>query len=496
MKRLLASLLLASLVCSSGPFFALAQALPITTDPSTQGFNPNAVLDDADLFELGDWDADDIHRFLVSKKSALATLNLTDIDGVVKRPADIVWRVAGSYKLNPKYLLALLQKEQSLVEDSSPTQRQLDWAMGFGVCDSCSMNDPAIQAYKGFANQTEYAAKQHRERYLFQLLTRGATISGHAPGRVSLIDRVQITPVNQATAMLYTYTPHIHGNLLLWQIWRRWFGRVLPDGTVVASKEHPEQRALIRRGERRALSSSVFLSLGISPEKIVLLSDAELAPYPEGDALRFPNFSLVELPDGTRYLLTGEQKRLIVSPKAFRALGFQEDEVLPAAPTDLHEYEDGPDLSEKSRYPTGLLIKDKKGDYWYVEDGIRHPIPHPAFLKLYFRGRPARTLSIKEAQSYPIGAPYRLRDGELVRSTNDPAVYVIDQGQRRAIPSEEIFLGLGYAWKNVLTLPEAVLDDYAEGEPLEPAWQPTSLMNGVVPPETEAISTPTSSPSL
>ncbi len=495
MKRVLAAMLIACLVSPSGASFVRAQEA-LSAPPTPAGFNPNLVLDDSDLFDLGDWDAEDIQRFLAAKRSALATRTLTDIDGIEKRPADIVWRVAGSYRLNPKYLLALMQKEQSLIEDASPTQRQLDWAMGFGVCDSCAMDDPAIQAYKGFANQVEYAAKQHRERYLFQLLSRGTTVSGHAPGRTSLIDRVPVTPINQATAMLYTYTPHIHGNLLLWQIWRRWFSRALPDGTLVASKEHPQQRYLIRRGERRPLSPAVFLSLANGTDKVASLSASDLAAYPEGEPLRFPNFSLVELPTGARYLLSGEQKRLIVSAKAFRTLGFQEDEVMPAAPEDLASYTDGPDLSEQSRYPTGLLAKDKKGAYWYIEDGVRHPIPHPALLKLYFRGRPAKTLSAAEAQSYPVGEPYRLRDGELVRSATHPAVYAIDQGQRRAIPNEEVFVSLGYAWKNVLTLPEALLADYPEGEPLEPAWHPTSLASDVTPLSPEAVPTPTSSPSL
>ncbi len=495
MKRALAAMLIASLVGSSSPSFAYAQEAPPSA-PTAPGFNPNLVLDDSDLFDLGDWDAEDIQRFLVAKRSALATRTLPDIDGIERRAADIVWRVAGSYRLNPKYLLALMQKEQSLIEDASPTQRQLDWAMGFGVCDSCAMDDPAIQAYKGFANQVEYAAKQHRERYLFQLLSRGTTVGGHAPGRVSVIDRVPVTPVNQATAMLYTYTPHIHGNLLLWQIWRRWFSRALPDGTLVASKENPERRYLIRRGERRPLSQAVFLSLTNGTDKTVALSESDLAAYPEGEPLRFPNFSLVELPTGARYLLSGEQKRLIVSTKAFRTLGFQEDEVMPATAEDLAGYADGPDLSEKSRHPTGLLAKDKKGAYWYVEEGVRHPIPHPALLKLYFRGRPAKALSATEAQGYAIGEPYRLRDGELVRSATNPAVYAIDQGQRRAIPSEEVFLSLGYAWKNVLTLPEALLADYPEGEPLEPAWHPTSLASDVAGQVPDVISTQTSSPSL
>ncbi|MEN9378840.1 MAG: hypothetical protein RJB15_518, partial [Pseudomonadota bacterium] len=51
-----------------------------------------------------------------------------------------------------------LQKEQSLVTDDTPTQKQLDWAAGYGVCDACSMNDPSLQRFRGFAIQTRRAA--------------------------------------------------------------------------------------------------------------------------------------------------------------------------------------------------------------------------------------------------------------------------------------------------------------------------------------------------
>lgn len=456
---------------TSLPHPTIAQTALIPPEMLAQGFNPNAILDDRDLFELGDWNVDRIQRFLTSKQSALATMQITDIDGVLKRPADIVWRVAGSYKLNPKYLLAVMQKEQSLVEDTTLTSRQLDWAMGFGVCDSCGMNDPAIQAYKGFANQLEYAAKQHRERYLFQLLGRGTTVSGQAPGKTTLIDNIPITPANQATAMLYTYTPHLHGNENLWLIWRRWFARSLPDGTIVANTLHPEERYLIRDGERRPLSPAVYASLVSTPDKVLSLSEADLGPYPEGEALTFPNFSLVENASGTRFLLSGTKKRTIVSQRVFRQLGFTDDEVILASDADLSDYEDGPDLTADSRYPTGLLAKDPKGAYWYIEDGTRHLIPDKTLLKLYFRGRPARTLSSAEWKKYPVAEPYRLHDGELVRGSKEASVYVVDHGQLRVFPSADVFVALGYAWKNVLTLPDSLLKGYPKGDPMEPAWQ-------------------------
>lgn len=474
MKRFVASLVFCSLLLGQIPSPAHAETILIPTKLPIQGFNPHHILDDADIFEVGGWDATQIQHFLVSKGSALATMQLPDIDGVEKRPADILWRVAGSYKLNPKYLLVLIQKEQSLVEGRTPTQRQLDWAAGYAVCDSCSMSDPSIQAFKGFANQIEYAAKQHRERYLFQILVKGATIAGHAPGKTSLIDSVPVTPVNQATAMLYSYTPHLHGNQNLWKIWRRWFSRSLPDSTIVTEKESGSS-FLIRDGARRPLSRAVLASLTTDLGKVVRVSASDLAAYPEGDALKFSNFSLIEIPDGSRYLLTGAQKRLIVSTNVFKLLGFQEDEVIEARAEDLVDYTDGPDITEVSRYPTGILAKDKQGSYWYVEAGTRHKIPHKIFLSLYFKGRPAKKLKPSEWSAYPIGDPYQLKDGELVRGTTSTAVYVIDHGARRPFKSGEDFLSFGYQWKNVLVIPDAVLNDYRMGDAMEPAWQIQSV---------------------
>lgn len=499
MKRALASLALASVLWAQLPVFGQAQAVLIPTDAAAQGFNPNAILSDEDMFELGDWNADSIQRFFASKGSALAVLKLKDIDGVEKRPADILWRVAGSYKINPKYLLALIQKEQSLVEGRAPSQKQLDWAAGYAVCDSCSMDDPDIQAFKGFANQIEYAAKQHRERYLFQMLTSGTTIGGYAPGKLSYVDAYPIIPENQATAMLYSYTPHLHGNQNLWRIWKRWFALALPDGTVVRDKDTGAYY-VIRSKERRPVSKSVLMSFTSDLTKAVSLSAADIEAYPLGASVKFPNFSLVELPDGTRYLLNGQQKRLIVSKSVFSSLGFQEDEVVSAVAEDLAAYTDGADVTEASRYPTGLLAKDAAGDHWYVEDGVRHKIPNKAFLSLYFKGRPARTLKTNEWKAYAIGDPYRLKDGELVRSVTNSAVYVIDQGKRRPFLNGDDFLAFGYEWKNVLTLPDSLLNDYAIGDAMEPAWQPPAApadpleLSTDVPPST--VSTTLSSLSL
>jgi hypothetical protein len=437
----------------------------IPAEDAANGFDPNAILDDRDIFDLGSMDLQAVRRFL-SQRGALGRIKITDIDGVEKEPAEIIWRVATSYRVNPKYLLALLQKEQSLVEDQSPTQRQLDWAMGFGVCDSCSKEDPRIQAYKGFANQIEYAAKQHRERYLFQLLGNGTTISGYAPGKLAVVDGKDIRPANNATAMLYTYTPHIHGNLNLWRIWRRWFSLSFPDGTVAQGKSSKEIY-LIRFGQKRLFKSKLAAASIVDPAKIVQVEDSQLSAYPDGRPISFPNYSIVEVEDGKRYLIDGTAKRLIVNLAAFRRLGFVEDDVIEAETEELADYSDGRDLTVASQFPTGQLAKGPDGKLWYVEDGIKREIQHPSFLNLYFKGRKAKSLTDPQLATFRSVEPYRLRDGELVKSDKGTTVYVVENSMVRPINSGTVFEQLGWQWRNVITLPAAVIDLHQIGSAVE-----------------------------
>ncbi|MBM3204782.1 hypothetical protein FJZ48_02260 [Candidatus Uhrbacteria bacterium] len=446
------------------PLLAIAQSTS-TQKGVDANFNPNHILRDEDIFEIGIMSQERIQRFLESKKGVLATKKMMDSDGVEKWPAEIIWRVATSYKINPKYLLTLMQKEQSLVDDPNPSQKQFDWAMGYGVCDSCSMDDPAIQHFKGFASQVEWAAKQHREKYLIQLLGRGSTISGYAPGKAAVVDGQTIVPANQATAMLYTYTPHIHGNANLWRIWNRWFSLVFPDGSIV--REDGDSIAyLIRFGEKRPFKSKAVLASMVDPEKIQIVAAGQLNSYPDGSPIAFANYSLAETPNGDRYLLTGNKKRHIISNTVFAKLGFNEDEVLEASDEELLSYDDGADITTKSAYPTGLLAKDAKGNHWYVEGGVRQLIPNKAFLSLYFKGRPAKVLTQEKLATLTIGSPYQLHEGELIRIEKQSSVYVIENGNRRPIISGEVFETLGWKWKNVTVLPAKALVDYPIGDPV------------------------------
>lgn len=441
------------------PLLSFAQSVVPTSTEST--FDPNLILDDRDMFDVTAMNLTDLQNFL-SSKGTLGAYRTKDIDGREKSAAEIIWRVATSYHMNPKYLLALMQKEQSLVEDPRPAEKQFDWATGFGVCDACSLADAAIQEFKGFASQIEWAAKQHREKYLLQMLIRGKTVSGYAPGKRVDIDGTPVTPANQATAMLYTYTPHLKGNLNLWHIWQRWFGLVFPDGTVVKGKTSGETY-LIRFGQKDPFKSRAVAASMVDPKKIVFAEDSVLAAYPVGRTIPFSNYALVETPDRKRYLIVDDTKRLIADRKTFFRLGFNEDEVLDAVPADLEAYTDGAPLTSSSVYPTGLLAKDAQENFWYVEDGSRSLIPDKVFLSLYFKRRPAKLLKPQTLSRLEIGNPYRLHDGELVRAKDHPAVFVIEHAMRRPIPDAKTFEELGWKWDNVVVIPKKVMETYPVG---------------------------------
>lgn len=72
--------------------------------------------------------------------------------------AHIIWQAAQDYKINPQVLIVLLQKEQGLITDSWPNDRQYKTATGYGCPDTA----PCSSQYYGFKNQVRKAAALFR----------------------------------------------------------------------------------------------------------------------------------------------------------------------------------------------------------------------------------------------------------------------------------------------------------------------------------------------
>ncbi|MFH1253023.1 MAG: hypothetical protein V1664_01680 [Candidatus Uhrbacteria bacterium] len=456
MKKLWQNKILALLTIVSVLFPNLSQA-------ST--FNPNYLISDEEFTDYFSMELGDIQTFL--EKGYLADYKTEDIDGKTRYASEIIWRAAQRNGINPKVILVMLQKEQSLITDDDPTEDQLDWALGYGVCDNCSHDDPDIQRWRGLAKQINSATLQLTEGYLADLEKYGQTVMGFAPGELCRIDGIRVTPVNNATAALYTYTPHLEGNENFVTLWQAWFVRNYPTGTLLQDSETGGVW-LIQYDERRAITSRAALLSRFNENMIIPVSLTELEAYSQGSSISLPNYSLLHTEDGGIYLLVDDTIRHIVSMEAFRAIGFSTDDLVEISNDEFTMYQEGEPITSDSVYPQGALIQDlNSGGVYFVENSVKYPIYSREILTARFPKKTITPAGPDELASYETGTPVTFPDGILVGVTGEPTVYLISEGHRRPIVSESVFMGFGFKWENVVWANEKSVNLLPLGEDLD-----------------------------
>ena len=316
----------------------LVTSIPTVVFGAEQAPSPEHLLSDADMTDVDAMTRDEIQTFL--SKGSLGKYKTKDIKGISRSAADIISNAAKEFTLNPRVILVILQKEQSLVESTSASQKQLDWAMGYAICDDCSKSDPRLQKYRGFGKQVYYASERIREAYLSKLLLNGVTMSGYGPGIESVIDGSALVPQNNATAALYTYTPHKQGNVNFMNIWNRWFTKSFPDGTLIQSRKTGAVW-LVQGGKKRPIISEAVLKSRFNTNTILPTSISIIEQYPDGVPIDFPNYSLLRSETGSVYLIVNHVRRGFVSMDALHDAGFSIHDAIAVKQKDLTRYIEG-----------------------------------------------------------------------------------------------------------------------------------------------------------
>jgi hypothetical protein len=172
----------------------------------------------------------------------------------------VIYHAAQAYGLNPQVILATLQKESSVVSGTASYRCQyINTAMGYDCPDSgsCPQN-PATES--GFSKQVIHAAwllkfgEQRSEGNVGWNIQKPGWDNSDDPGTCyggpmtqgirkrcssgssvyydgyTTIDGVATHMDAGATAALYWYTPHFHGNQNFVSLFESWFG-----GTISAS---------------------------------------------------------------------------------------------------------------------------------------------------------------------------------------------------------------------------------------------------------------------
>lgn len=438
------------------PLLAQIAAVDVPVDPL---FNPNHIISDREMTDYSSMDLSEIESFLKNKPGVLSKYEVMDpATGLNKKASEIIYQAAQDYKINPKVLLVLLQKEQSLVENPSPSQYNFDWATGYARCDSCGPSDSTALRYKGFAKQVDGAAGALR----YYLDSSSQSWLKQA-GIIYNIDSIPVIPANQATAGLYTYTPHFRGNYNFWRIWNRWFSQRFPDGLLVQTRDN-DQIFLIQDGKLLPFKNkAVFLSR-FSLKSVTLVKQSDLDYYQKGPEIKFLNYSLVKTDKNRTYLLVQDKKRLI-DKVSFRYYGFDIDEVIIGTEEDLSAYREGEPVSTKAVYPLGALMYDTKNkNYYLVEDGVKHQIFDKELVKINFPNKKIRNTTALTLKKYKDGGPILYNDGTWIKTKDSPDVYIISNGTRRLIKDELTFILLGGTEQNVITTNEKTMAAHPLGD--------------------------------
>lgn len=464
-------------------------------------FNANRIIEDQDILDYDSMSLPDIQKFLQSKSSYLANYFTPNTHGMTKMASEIIYDAAyNNYDcdgvtlsdnptelekkqkcksittISPKFLLVLLQKESSLIEDPSPTQTHLDWATGYGCPDNWVCNP----YYKGFGKQVNSAALQflaymkEPERYSFK---KGGTYTFNNPYGTISNEKMIVTPENQATAALYNYTPHVfNGNYNVYKLWNKYFpdgGTVnqvklqYPDGSILKSKDSPVVW-LIQNGHKKPFLNWASFISRFRPDQIVEVDAEELEGYPEANAIKFPNYALIKVNEATIYLIVDNEKRPFANMETFQKIGFNPEELEVATEADLSSYKLGATITITSSHVTGALIQDaKSGGVYYVENDTKAPIIDKIFLETKFKDKTVNKEVNGELSNYTKIDPVKFDDGELLRSKLYSTIYLISNGEKRPFASVSRFQALGYKLDNVIDVSPQVLYQYPLGSTIE-----------------------------
>lgn len=421
--------------------------------------SPDFLIGDREFTDSATMSLADVQRFFEERGSLLATTYLPDSSGALKFPSEILWFAAVEARVNPQVLLATLQKEQRLVTDTKPTVRQYDYAMGYGCPDGSGCSD----RFRGFGKQIRGAALQFRG-YLDDLTVKGETIARWAVGRAKETgDGFTVTPQNAATAALYSYTPwrgngKIGGNTSFVRIWKEWFGGgTWPDGTVLEAPDG--SRWLLQGNKRRKFASRAVAAARASAAAIVSVRQEELETYTEGSPIRFAEYAVVEGPDRKRWVLVGDTRRPIASAAVFRQLGFHPEEVEGATVDDLSAYRVGEPITAAGGNPRGVLIRERESKrVYHIVEGVKRLVSDDALRTLVFSDATVVVKPAKDLKKYRTGEPVRLPEGVIVTAPNAlPTVFIISKGERRPIASPRALELLGYQWSDVVHVSNATL---------------------------------------
>ena len=423
-------------------------------------FDPGLIISDSVFYDFGAMSVKEVQRFLDSQVSGCSPANTPgclkdfrmDTPAVAESPgrcaampaktnvsaAEVIVDVAKACGINPRVILVKLEKEQSLVTMSNPSQTRMDRALGYNCPDTapCAVTTLGLfnQIYKG-AGQLNYYSNPAGP---FTWLQPGRQVTiGYQANRPSCGSQSFVLQ-NKATAALYYYTPYVpnqaaldnlyglgdscsaYGNRNFWRLWHDWFGSPIGGGFLLQAARG-DTYLIVDEVKYRVASEYLLDSLApLGP--LGTVSKEYLNSFPTvGDfsplVQHHSNGNLLFIDKGKRIRLTGCEQAAAFGLDCTTAVKLTRGQVL---------------ALEVSGTATNLVV-GQGGDRHIIEAGqIREILNESSALEA---GLPVTSVSpiTREAFNYlPVGKPIA-SNGSLVGNRETGALGIVADGSFFAI---------------------------------------------------------------
>ncbi|MDP3993402.1 MAG: DUF4091 domain-containing protein [Candidatus Doudnabacteria bacterium] len=219
-----------------------------------------------------------------------------------------------------------------------------------------------------------------------------------------------------------------------------------PSGTPIKYQGNPTVYFLENNQKRGIPSYGIYLAR-FRNLSIATIPESEL--YDTAETLNFPPGSLLKIPqDRTVYLiLDNSDKYAFKSIEEFQRFGFKFDLVQETTDEELSTHPTSP-IANLDHHARGNLIKYPGSSTVYrIENNTKRAFSSPETF--FFYGDFSQVITIDPSFQYPDGAVMLIPEGALIRTAEDPTVYLLENNTKRAYSSAEELYFDGYSFDQV-----------------------------------------------
>ena len=225
-----------------------------------------------------------------------------------------------------------------------------------------------------------------------------------------------------------------------------------PDGSLLREFDEPDVYYL-EDGQKRKMniSGGEFEKMGFEWNEINKVFASDLEIYDNGKIIKYsPDDALIKDATGNVYLAQNGKKRKFTSPQLFEHLNYKWGEI--KENNEMSFYLDGSDMV----YRNGTLIADKNSEEMYlIKDKQRREITSEKLLAvLGYQKSKVLSITEDEINHFPVGKKMVYPDDTLISAENSPAIYIVRNGKKKIFTSAVLFEKLGYKWSGVIDVSE------------------------------------------